>query len=57
MRYISSLSLALSGLGLALTLTSLPGCGSGTGTETPGSPAAADTTKPVVVDTLALKRE
>ncbi|MBO0358323.1 hypothetical protein J0X19_10240 [Hymenobacter sp. BT186] len=56
MRYISSLSLALSSLGIALSLTTLSGCGSRSGTESADSATTADTTKPAVVDTLALKR-
>jgi hypothetical protein len=55
-RYLSSLSLALSGLGIALSLTTLSGCGSRSGTESADSATVADSTKPVVVDTIALKR-
>ena len=47
----------LASLGLALSLTTLPGCGSGSSPDSKKPVAAADTTKPAVVDTLALKRE
>lgn len=58
MRYFSSLSLGLTSLGLALSLTTLPGCGSRSGTDSENPTAVADTVaKPVVVDTMQLKRE
>ncbi|SNR75427.1 MULTISPECIES: hypothetical protein [Hymenobacter] len=48
---------ALATLGLVFSLATLPGCGSRSGTDAENPTALADTTKPVVVDTLALKRQ
>ncbi|WP_210116329.1 hypothetical protein [Hymenobacter fodinae] len=47
---------ALATLGLVFTLTTLPGCGSRSGTDAENPSAVADTTKPAVVDTVALQR-
>ncbi|UOQ75629.1 hypothetical protein MUN84_13175 [Hymenobacter sp. 5516J-16] len=47
---------ALASLGLAFTLTTLSGCGSRSGTDAETPSTAADSAKPVVVDTVALKR-
>lgn len=44
-------------LGLTFSLSSLSGCGTRTDGETPDTKATLDAAKPVVVDTLALKKQ